>query len=204
MPRPLRAASMSSSGTVWRRYCVIQNTPNALVSAGTMIAPIWPVQPRSANRMYSGTTPSCVGTAIVATTKTSSHLPPGKRSFANAQPASVEKTTTDTAISVELKIEFQSASQKLTAGSLTTDSGVGDEVAAGQPRHVRVVDGRGIPRADQERPVVGEDRRDDDDAEADVHPERRRGRRGSWSSRLLGVAGVVRQVLLDDRRGAGC
>ena len=45
--------------------------------------------------MYSGTTPSCVGTAIVATTKTSSHLRPRKRSFANAQPASVEKNTTE-------------------------------------------------------------------------------------------------------------
>ena len=35
-----RAASMSSSGTVWLRYCVIQKTPKALVSDGTMIAPI--------------------------------------------------------------------------------------------------------------------------------------------------------------------
>ena len=35
-----RAASMSSSGTAWRRYCVIQKTPKALVSAGMMIAPI--------------------------------------------------------------------------------------------------------------------------------------------------------------------
>ncbi len=34
-----RAASMSSSGTAWRKYWVIQNTPNALVSAGTMMAP---------------------------------------------------------------------------------------------------------------------------------------------------------------------
>jgi hypothetical protein len=44
-----RAASMSSSGTAWRRYCVIQNTPNALVRAGMMMAPIWPVQPSSEN-----------------------------------------------------------------------------------------------------------------------------------------------------------
>ena len=70
--------------------------------------------------MYSGTTPSCVGTAIVATTKMSSALLPRKRSLANAQPASVEMTTTDAAMIVELKIEFHSASQKLTAGSFMT------------------------------------------------------------------------------------
>jgi hypothetical protein len=52
--------------------------------------------------MYSGTTPSCIGTAIVATTKTSRPLLPGKRSFAKAHPASVEVRTTDAAISVEL------------------------------------------------------------------------------------------------------
>ena len=97
-----RAASMSSSGTDWRRYCVIQNTPNAVTSAGTMIAPIWPVQPRSAKRMYSGTTPSCIGTAMVAMTKTSSQLAPRNRSFAKAQPARVEKNTTDRAMSAEL------------------------------------------------------------------------------------------------------
>src|SRR5690349_13329421 len=116
-----RAASMSSSGTDWLRYWVIQNTPNALVSAGTMTAPMLPVQPRSENRMYSGTTPSCIGTAIVATTKASSHLPPRNLSLANAHPASVEKTTTDAAITAELKIEFHSASQKFTAGSLITE-----------------------------------------------------------------------------------
>ena len=59
---------------------------------------------------------------MVATTNASSHLPPRNRSFAKAQPASVEKRTTDAAITVELKIEFHSASQKLTAGSFTTDS----------------------------------------------------------------------------------
>ena len=67
-----------------------------------MMAPMLPVQPRSENRMYSGTTPSWVGTAMVATTKTSSHLEPRKRSFANAQPASVEKSTTESAMSPEL------------------------------------------------------------------------------------------------------
>src|SRR6478735_2020605 len=70
--------------------------------------------------MYSGTTPSCVGTAIVAMTNTSSRLPPLKRSFANAQPASVEKKTTESAITVELQIEFHSAVQKLTASSFMT------------------------------------------------------------------------------------
>lgn len=56
----MRDASISSSGTVWPRYCVIQNTPNALVEAGTITAPMVPVQPRSAKRMYRGTTPSCI------------------------------------------------------------------------------------------------------------------------------------------------
>ena len=85
-----------------------------------MIAPSWPVQPRSLNRMYSGTTPSCMGTAIVAITKTSSQLDPRKRSFANAHPARVEKNTTDRAMRPELMIEFQSATQKFTAGSFMT------------------------------------------------------------------------------------
>lgn len=101
-------------------YCVIQNTPNALTRAGMMMAPRVPVQPISLNRMYSGTTPSCIGTAIVAMTKTSRTLEPLNRSFAKAQPARVEKNTTDRAMSAELTIEFHSATQKFTAGSLIT------------------------------------------------------------------------------------
>src|ERR1041384_4893897 len=116
-----RAASMSSSGTAWRRYCVIQNTPNALVRAGMMIAPICPVHPSSENSTYSGTTPSCCGIAIVATTNASMAGTPRKRSFANAQPASVEVMTTADAMRNDEKIEFQSAPQKLTAGFVTTE-----------------------------------------------------------------------------------
>ena len=72
-----------------------------------------------------------MGTAMVATTKASSHLPPLKCSFAKAHPASVEKTTTDAAIRVELKIEFHRATQKLTAGSLTTDSALSMKLPPG-------------------------------------------------------------------------
>ncbi len=70
--------------------------------------------------MYSGTTPSCMGTAIVPTTNSSSHGPPRKVSFAKAHPASVEKKTTDAAMIPELITEFISAGQKLTAGSPMT------------------------------------------------------------------------------------
>jgi hypothetical protein len=63
-----------------------------------MMAPICPVQPSSENRMYSGTTPSCCGTAMVATTKARRAGPPRKRSFANAHPARVDVITTAAAI----------------------------------------------------------------------------------------------------------
>ena len=45
-------------------------------------------------RMNSGTTPSWVGTAMVATTNTSRARRPRNRSLANANPARVEKRTT--------------------------------------------------------------------------------------------------------------
>jgi len=45
--------------------------------------------------MNSGTTPSWVGIAIVAMTKTSSGPRPRKRSLAKEYPASVEKMTTE-------------------------------------------------------------------------------------------------------------
>ena len=121
--------------------------------------------------MYSGTTPSCVGTARVATTKTSSHLLPRKRSFAKAHPASVEKRTTDAAITVELKIEFHSAGQKFTAGLLTTVMALAMKLPPGIHDMFGSLRVEAVPRADQERPVVGEDRRDGDDRESDVDPE---------------------------------
>ena len=43
-----RAASMSSDGTARARYCVIQKTPKAVTSPGTMTAVSSPVQPRRA------------------------------------------------------------------------------------------------------------------------------------------------------------
>ena len=56
-----------------------------------------PIQPSLLMTMKSGTIPSCVGTAIVAMTKTSSPLRPRKRSLAKAKPAIAEKSTTSTA-----------------------------------------------------------------------------------------------------------
>ena len=43
------------------RYCVMKNTPNAVVSVGTMTAPIGARPAELAIRMNSGMTPSCVG-----------------------------------------------------------------------------------------------------------------------------------------------
>src|SRR5690606_3134127 len=106
-----RAASISSSGSVPRRYWVIQKTPNAVTMAGTMTAVSSPVQPSRAMTMNSGTTPSWVGTAIVATTNTSSGPRPRKRSLANANPASVANSTTESETVVETMIEFSVARQ---------------------------------------------------------------------------------------------
>ncbi len=80
----MRPASISSSGRDWLMYCVIQNTPKAVTSPGTMTEPRVPVQPSCDMMMKSGTTPSCVGTAVVAITKTNRPRLPLKRSFAKA------------------------------------------------------------------------------------------------------------------------
>ena len=66
-----------------------------------MTAQRLPIQPSLLMTMKSGTIPSCVGTAIVAMTKTSRPLRPRKRSLAKAKPAIAEKSTTSTA-TVEL------------------------------------------------------------------------------------------------------
>ena len=70
-----------------------------------------PVHPSWDMRMNSGTMPSCVGTAVVAMTNTSRALRPRKRSFENENPASVEKSTTDSAVIVPTMIELPSAFQ---------------------------------------------------------------------------------------------
>ena len=80
----IRAASISSSGTASTRYWRMKNTPNAVTSVGTMIDHVVPVQPSFDIRMNSGTMPSCVGTAMVATTPASSADRPRKRSLAKA------------------------------------------------------------------------------------------------------------------------
>ena len=78
-----RAASISSYGRAISRYWVIQNTPKAVTSPGTITATRRPVQPRLVMRMNSGTTLSWVGIAIVATTNTSSGPRPRNRSLPN-------------------------------------------------------------------------------------------------------------------------
>src|SRR5690606_5704470 len=100
--------------------CVIQNTPNAETSAGTITAPRVPVQPYWAIRMYRGTIPSCTGTAMVAKTATNSTLLPLKRNFAKAKPAKVDSTTVETETVVETMIELVRAFQKFTAGVFIT------------------------------------------------------------------------------------
>ena len=62
----------------------MKNTPNAVTSDGTITAQMLPVQPSLDIRMNSGTTPSWVGTAIVATTNTISAVRPRNRSLAKA------------------------------------------------------------------------------------------------------------------------
>ena len=111
-----RAASISSSGSASRRYWVIQNTPKALTSAGRMTAQRPPIQPSLAT-MKSGTTPSCVGTHIVAMTKMSSASRPRNRSLAKANPASVDRSTTATATTVDTMTLLRKARQN---GSVVT------------------------------------------------------------------------------------
>src|SRR6478609_6229720 len=107
-----REASMSSSGRASWRYCVIQKTPKALTALGMMTAQRLPIQPSLLMTMKSGTIPSCVGTAIVAMTKTSSPLRPRKRSLAKAKPAIAEKRTTRSETVVLTMMLLPSAFQK--------------------------------------------------------------------------------------------
>ena len=75
----------------------MKKTPNAVTSVGTMIDHVVPVQPSFDITMNRGTMPSCVGTAMVATTPASSADRPRNRSLAKAYPASVPKTTVEVA-----------------------------------------------------------------------------------------------------------
>ena len=84
--------------------------------------------------MYSGMMPSWTGTIIVATMTSSSALRPRKRSLAKANPASVEKNTTEIATTAETIAELTSALAKC-ASSLSNSAGdVLAEVAAGDER----------------------------------------------------------------------
>ncbi len=89
----------------------MKKTPNAVTIHGMIAAQTLPVQPSLAIRMKRGTTPSWVGTARVTITNTRSAVLPRKRSLANAKPASVQKNTTDVAVTVETSRLFPSAFQ---------------------------------------------------------------------------------------------
>src|SRR5579859_3951683 len=102
-------------------YWVIQKTPKAVTRPGTITAPSVPVQPKADMAMNRGTTLSWVGTHIVPMTNTSSPLWPVKRPFANANPASVEKKTTDTETTLETMKLLASALQKLTLSLSITE-----------------------------------------------------------------------------------
>src|SRR4051812_39031755 len=107
-----RAASISSYGRADSRYWVIQNTPNAVTRPGTMTAWSWPIHPSCFMTRNSGTTPSWVGTAVVAMTNTRSGPRPLKRSFANEKPASVENRTTESDVMTAMITELVTAFQK--------------------------------------------------------------------------------------------
>ena len=78
-----------------------------------------PTQPSWRITMKSGTTPSCVGTAIVAITNTSSPRRPRNRSFAKLNPARVAKNTVDTEQMVATSTELITAGQKLMSEWIT-------------------------------------------------------------------------------------
>src|ERR1041384_5384458 len=109
-----RAASMSSNGTVSSHAWRIQNTANDPISTGTMTACSVPYQSRSDISMYSGITPSCVGTIAVPSTTRNSESRPLNRRRANANPASVPSTTLEIATLDATMNEFCMASQKST------------------------------------------------------------------------------------------
>ncbi len=117
-----RAASISSKGRVSSKYWVIQKTPNAVTMPGTMTAMSLPVQPSSDIRMNSGTTPSWVGTAMVAMTKTSSARRPRNRSLAKENPARVANSTTLIDVMTATTTEFHRACQNLMSELITRET----------------------------------------------------------------------------------
>src|SRR5674476_691183 len=104
---------MSSYGSAASRYWVIQNTPKAVTMAGTITAISFPVHSSFDMMMNSGTTPSWVGTAIVAMMKTSSGRRARNRSLAKANPARVAKNTTEIDVTPATMRLFSTAGQNL-------------------------------------------------------------------------------------------
>ena len=107
LPAPsIVAASISSSGIAIRRYWRMNTTPNAVTSVGRITGWSWFTQCSLAISMKRGTTPSCDGTIMVASTRARSAVAPRNRSLANAKPASVQKNTVPSAIEPETIVEF--------------------------------------------------------------------------------------------------
>ena len=127
-----------------------------------------PIQPSCDMRMNSGTTPSCVGTAVVAMTNTSRALRPRKRSFENEKPASVENSTTDSDVIVPTMIELVSAFQNWMS-PFEHLADVVEELSLRDQRRDRVLrDVRRVRRREQERVVQRRDRQDDGDSASRV------------------------------------
>ena len=95
-------------------YWRIRKTPKAETTNGAITACRWSIQPKCLISMYRGITPSWTGTIIVAMTTSSSALRPRKSSFANANPASALKKTTQMVTTPATIAEFASAVQKST------------------------------------------------------------------------------------------
>ncbi len=112
-----RAASMRSFGTALTMYWRIRNTPKAVTRFGAITAGSRFTQPRWIISMYSGITPSCTGTSIVAMIVSIITRAPRNFIFANAKPASALKKTTATVTVVATIVVFSSAVQKSTLTS---------------------------------------------------------------------------------------
>src|SRR5688500_8000450 len=90
----------------------MKKTPKAVTSHGMITDVMLPVQPNSDIRMNMGTTPTWMRTAMVAITKTRRRPRPRKRSLAKAQPAKVQKNTTEQAVAVDTIRRLPMAFQK--------------------------------------------------------------------------------------------
>src|SRR5919201_1599445 len=112
-----RDASIRSFGTAATMYWRIRKTPNAETRFGAITAGSRLTQWRWIISMYSGMTPSCTGTSIVAMIVSISRRRPRNCSFANAKPASALKKTTAAVTAAATIVDLINAVHKLTLTS---------------------------------------------------------------------------------------